>query len=168
LIIFPKHLIFIVQNINKKEMRKIIRLTESDLHNLVQRSVLRILREQDNNLLLQSIAQGLVQQQLTASQGENEVEVQLQGDAIAQINFVVDSDPYMQKGMRSSSYDVPDDPDEIIDNPTISVVEIVVCKDGDCIPIQDNGIIQQTLEKNVEIDYSGGDIPSEQDYYSEY
>ena len=76
-------------------MRKIIRLTESDLHNLVQRSVLRILREQDNNLLLQSIAQGLVQQQLTASQGENEVEVQLQGDAIAQINFVVESDPYM-------------------------------------------------------------------------
>jgi hypothetical protein len=127
-----------------------------------------VLREQDENFLLQSIAQSLVQQRLSASQGKNEIEVQLQGDAIAQIAFVVESNPYMRQGMKSSSYDVPDDPDEIVDNPTIEVVEVVVCKDGDCSPIQDNGIIQQTLQKNVEIDYNGGDIPSEQDYYSEY
>lgn len=149
-------------------MKKLIRLTESDLHNLVQRSVLRVLREQDENFLLQSIAQSLVQQRLVANQGENEIEVQLQGDAIAQIAFVVESSPYMRQGMKSSSYDVPDDPDKVVDNPTIEVVEVVVCKDGDCLPIQDNGIIQQTLQKNVEIDYNGGDIPSEQDYYSEY
>ena len=149
-------------------MKKLIRLTESDLHNLVQRSVLRVLREQDENFLLQSIAQSLVQQRLVANQGENEIEVQLQGDAIAQITFVVESSPYMRQGMKSSSYDVPDDPDEVVDNSTIEVVEVVVCKDGDCLPIQDNGIIQQTLQKNVEIDYNGGDIPSEQDYYSEY
>lgn len=149
-------------------MKKLIRLTESDLHSLVQRSVLRVLREQDENFLLQSIAQSLVQQRLVANQGENEIEVQLQGDAIAQIAFVVESSPYMRQGMKSSSYDVPDDPDEVVDNPTIEVVEVVVCKDGDCLPIQDNGIIQQTLQKNVEIDYNGGDIPSEQDYYSEY
>lgn len=149
-------------------MKKLIRLTESDLHNLVQRSVLRVLREQDENFLLQSIAQSLVQQRLVANQGENEIEVQLQGDAIAQIAFVVESSPYMRQGMKSSSYDVPDDPDEVVDNPTIEVVEVVVCKDGDCLPIQDNGIIQQTLQKNVEIDYNGGDIPSEQDYYSKY
>ena len=74
----------------------------------------------------------------------------------------------MRQDMRTSSYDVPDGSDEIVDNPTIEVVEIVVCKDGECLPIQDNGIIQQTLEKNVEIDYSGDDIPSEQDYFSEY
>jgi hypothetical protein len=127
-----------------------------------------VLREQDENFLLQSIAQSLVQQRLVANQGENEIEVQLQGDAIAQITFVVESSPYMRQGMKSSSYDVPDDPDEVVDNPTIEVVEVVVCKDGDCLPIQDNGIIQQTLQKNVEIDYNGGDIPSEQDYYSEY
>jgi hypothetical protein len=127
-----------------------------------------VLREQDENFLLQSIAQSLVQQRLVANQGENEIEVQLQGDTIAQIAFVVESSPYMRQGMKSSSYDVPDDPDEVVDNPTIEVVEVVVCKDGDCLPIQDNGIIQQTLQKNVEIDYNGGDIPSEQDYYSEY
>jgi hypothetical protein len=149
-------------------MKKIIRLTESDLHNLIQRSVLRVLREQDENFLLQSIAQSLVQQQLIANQGRNEIEVRLQGDAIAQIEYVVESDPYMRQDMRSSSYDVPDGSEGIIDNPTIEVVEVVVCKDGECLPIQDNGIIQQTLEKNVEIDYSGGDIPSEQDYFSEY
>ena len=53
-------------------MKKIIRLTESDLHNLIKRSVERILREQGgDDLLLQSIAQGLVQQQLSVSPGEN-------------------------------------------------------------------------------------------------
>jgi hypothetical protein len=105
---------------------------------------------------------------LIANQGRNEIEVRLQGDAIAQIEYVVESDPYMRQDMRSSSYDVPDGSEGIIDNPTIEVVEVVVCKDGECLPIQDNGIIQQTLEKNVEIVYSGGDIPSEQDYFSEY
>lgn len=155
-------------------MKKIIRLTESDLHSLVQRSVLRILREQDDNLLLQLIAQNLVQQQPTITPGKNEnVEIQLQGDTLAFLDFVVDSNPYMRQGMKSSSYDVPDDPDEIIDNPTIEVLEIAVCEDGECRPIQDNGIIKQTLEnnikkKNVKIDYYGRDIPSEQDYFSEY
>ena len=116
-------------------MKRIIRLTESDLHNLIQRSVERILREQDDNLLLQSIAQGLVQQQLSASPGENEAEVKLGGDTLAYVKYSVLCSPYMRQGMRSNSYDVPDDPDEIIDNPEVEVIEIDYCQDGDCTPI---------------------------------
>ena len=147
-------------------MKKIIRLTESDLHNLVQRSVERILREQGgDDLLLQSIAQGLVQQQLSASPGENEAEVELDGDTFAYVKYNVLCNPYLKQGMKSSSYDVPDDPDEIIDEPKVEIIEIDYCQDGDCNPIQDNGIIKKALENNIEVDYSDYDVPSEKEFF---
>jgi len=149
-------------------MKKIIRLTESDLHNIVQQSVARVLREQqDNSLLLQSIAQSIVQQgNVGAIIGENDAEFRLQGDMYAYITYEVISDPYMQQGMKSSSYDVPNDSDEIVDSPTVEIGSIEVCNgDGECIQIHDNGIVKQALENTIEIDYNGMDIPSEDDYY---
>ena len=147
-------------------MKRIIRLTESDLHNLIQRSVERILREQGgDDLLLQSIAQGLIQQQLSASPGENEAEVELDGDTFAYVKYNVLCNPYLKQGMRSSSYDVPDDPDEIIDRPEVEVIEVEYCQDGDCNPIQDNGIIKKALENNIEVDYSDYDVPSEKEFF---
>ena len=152
-------------------MRKIIRLTESDLHNLVQRSVLRILHEQDNNLLLQSIAQSIASQgQLDVTAGENEGEFSLQGGNYAYITYNVECDPYMRQGMRSNSYDVPDDEDEIIDKPTVEVGSIEFC-DGEgegCVQIHDNGIVKKALESVINVDYTDFDVPSEDDYYSEY
>jgi hypothetical protein len=149
-------------------MKKIIRLTESDLHNLVQRSVAMVLQEQqDNNLLLQSIAQSIAQKgRLDVILGENDTDIELQGGRFANITFEVIGDPYMKRGMRSNSYDVPDDPDEIIDNPTIEVGSIEYCNnDGRCIPIHDNGIVKKALESIIEINYNPLDIPSEEDYY---
>ena len=107
-------------------MKKIIRLTESELHNLVQRSVQRILREQDERFLLQSIAQSIVQKRsVGAKLGENDGEFRLQDGNYAYITYTVEGDPYMQRGMRSSSRDVPDDPDEIIDNPTVEILKVI-------------------------------------------
>lgn len=152
-------------------MKKIIRLTESDLHNLVQRSVLRILREQDNSLLLQSIAQSIASQgQVDVTAGENEGEFFLQDGDYAYITYNVECDPYMRQGMRSSSYDVPDDPDEIIDKPTVEIGSIEYCdSEGEgCIQIYDNGIVKKALESVIRVDYTDFDMPSEDDYYSEY
>jgi hypothetical protein len=72
--------------------------------------------------------------------------------------------------MRSSSYDVPDDPDEIIDKPTVEIGSIEFCNsDGEgCVQIHDNGIVKKALESVINVDYTDFDIPSEQDYYSEY
>ena len=152
-------------------MKKIIRLTESELHNLVQRSVKRVLREQqDNDLLLQTIAQSIIRQRsVGAKVGENDAEFQLQGGKYAYITYTVDSDPYMQKGMRSNSYDVPDDPDEIVDNPIVEVGSIEVYNDeGQSIQILDNGIVKKALERTIDIDYLIDDVPSEDDYFDEY
>ena len=147
-------------------MKRIIRLTESDLHNFIKRSVERILREQGgDDLLLQSIAQGLVQQQLSVSLGENEAEVELDEDTFAYVKYNVLCSQYLKQGMRSNDYDVPDDPDEIIDEPEVEVIEVDYCQDGDCNPIQDNGIIQKALQNNIEVDYSDYNVPSEEDYF---
>lgn len=147
-------------------MKRIIRLTESDLHNFIKRSVERILREQGgDDLLLQSIAQGLVQQQLSVSPGENKAEVELGEDTFAYVKYNVLCSPYLKQGMRSNDYDVPDDPDEIIDEPKVEVIEVDYCQDGDCNPIQDNGIIQKALQNNIEVDYSDYNVPSEEDYF---
>ena len=147
-------------------MKRIIRLTESDLHNFIKRSVERILREQGgDDLLLQSIAQGLVQQQLSVSPGENEAEVELGEDTFAYVKYNVLCSPYLKQGMRGNDYDVPDDPDEIIDEPEVDVIEVDYCQDGDCNPIQDNGIIQKALQNNIEVDYSDYNVPSEEDYF---
>lgn len=149
-------------------MKKIIRLTESELHGLVQHSVQKILREQnENGLLLQSLAQTIIQQgSLGAVVGENDAEFRLQGGKYAYITYTVDSNPYMQKGMRSYSYDVPDDSDEIVDNPIIEVGSIEICDDeGHCMPIRDNGIVKKALESVIDINYDINNIPSEDDYY---
>lgn len=76
----------------------------------------------------------------------------------------------MRQGMRSSSYDVPDDPDEIIDKPTVEIGSIEYCdSEGEgCIQIYDNGIVKKALESVIRVDYTDFDMPSEDDYYSEY
>ena len=150
-------------------MKKIIRLTESDLRGIVQRSVLRILQEQnDFGLLLQSIAQSIAQEStIDVNPGENEQEVQLEDGRLAYVTYDVQCNPYLHQGMKSYDYDVPDDPDEIIDNPEVAVTEIILYdEDGDNeIPLEDNGIVKKALESVIQVDYSDYDVPSEEDYF---
>ena len=150
-------------------MKRIIRLTESDLHGIVQRSVLKILQEQnDFGLLLQSVAQSIAQENtIYVTPGENEQEVQLEDGRLAFVVYDVQCSPYLRQGMRSADYDVPDDPDEIIDNPEVVVTEIIVYdEDGDKeMTLKDNGIIQKALQNNIEVDYSDYNVPSEEDYF---
>lgn len=148
-------------------MKKIIRLTESDLHGIVKRSILNILREQNDVLLLQQIAQKLAQSTIYAKSGENEEDVELQDGMYATIRYTVESDPYVRKGMKSHDYDVPNDPDEVIDNPNVIVDEIDVCFNNDFQPLQDNGIVKKAIEQSMTIEYDDG-IPSEEEYFNEY
>ena len=150
-------------------MKKIIRLTESDLRGIVQRSVLRVLQEQnDFGLLLQSIAQSIAQEiTINVNPGENEQEVQLEDGRLAYVIYDVHCNPYLRQGMKSYDYDVPDDPDEVIDNPEVVVNGIILYDDdGDKeIPLKDNGIVKKALESVIQVDYSDYDVPSEKDFF---
>ena len=152
-------------------MKKVIRLTESDLHNIIEGSVRKVLREeQDKSLLLQSIAQSIVQQgRFDVTLGENDADFDLQGGYYAYVTFEVMGDPYIKRGMRSNDYDVPDDPDEIVDDVKVEVGSIKYCNPNDeCIDLMDNGIVKQALEKVISVDYSNMDIPDEDEYFYNY
>lgn len=150
-------------------MKKIIRLTESDLRGIVQRSVLRVLQEQnDFGLLLQTIAQSIAQESIIdVYPGENEQEVQLEDGRLAFVTYDVQCNPYLRQGMKSNDYDVPDDPDEIIDNPEVVVTEIMIYdEDGENeIPLEDNGIVKKALESVIQVDYSNYDVPSGEEFF---
>ena len=149
-------------------MKKIIRLTESDLRGIVQRSVLRVLQEQnDFGLLLQSIAQSIVQKdEIDVNPGENDLELELQDGRLVYIKYNVLCNPYLRQGMKSSDYDVPDDPDEIIDDWDVEIIDICLYDyDDNEVTINDNGIVRESLKRVLQIDYSNYDVPSEEDYY---
>jgi hypothetical protein len=149
-------------------MKKIIRLTESDLRGIVQRSVLRVLQEQnDFGLLLQSIAQSIVQKgEIDVNPGENDLEVELQDGRLVYIKYNVLCSPYLRQGMKSNDYDVPDDPDEIIDDWDVEIIDICLYDyDDNEVTINDNGIVRKSIKRVLQIDYNNYDVPSEEDYF---
>lgn len=148
-------------------MKKIIRLTESDFHNLIKRSVERILREQDDTFLLQDIAQYIVQRgEIDVNPGENDLEVELQDGRLVYIKYNVLCNPYLHQGMKSSDYDVPDDPDEIIDDWDVEIIDICLFDyDDNEVTINDNGIVRESLKRVLQIDYSNYDVPSEKEFF---
>lgn len=139
--------------------KMIVRLTESDLHRIIKNSVDIVLREQNDDLFLKTIAQKLSQKQLNVNPGNNEERIDLGEDTFVCIDYNVQCDPYQYQGRGGADYD------EVIDNPEVEVTEISLCEDGDCRPIQDNGIIKKVLEMNIVVDYSNYDIPSKEDFF---
>lgn len=146
-------------------MKQLIRITESDIHRMVRNTVNRILKEQDDSMILQLVAQGLIEKRhVEARDGENTCEVDLDDDTIAIVVFNVRSYPVKKRGWVSNDYDVPDDPDEIIDNYDVEVVEILL---EDETSIQDNGIVYNALMEVIEMDYDDDEIPYLDDLESE-
>lgn len=142
-------------------MRNLTRLTYSDLSRIITESVRRVMLESNDALLLQQVAQQIASSgYLTATVGTNETEVSIPGGD-CYIDFTVHSNARVRRGMRSSSIDVPDDPDEVIDDFTVSVDGIDFCSGGDCRNIQDNGLVARALENVVDIEYDMESLPSE-------
>lgn len=143
-------------------MKQLIRITESDIHRMVRNTVNRILKEENDGMILQLIAQGLIEKRyVDARNGENSCEVDLGNDTIATIVFNVYSSPVLKRGMRSSDRDIPDDPDEIMDDYDIEIVDIIL---EDETSIQDNGIVYNALMRVIEMDYDDVEMPYHDDF----
>lgn len=145
-------------------MKKLIRLTESDLHNIIRKSVARIIREDNNALILKSIVDDIERTSgirgLEVTPGENEYEVDLEDGRTVYIDYDVECDPYSHTGKGGP------DPSEIIDEPTVSI-ESIVCFDADgaeSIDIHDDGSVKATLERVIDVDYTDFDVPDEKTY----
>lgn len=156
-------------------MKKIIRLTESELHGIIMNTVKKVLRESnEGQQFIQAIADGINTQwnPMYLTPGGNEIDIDLGENTTAWIEFELVCSPYLRSGMKSNDYDVPDDPDEIVDEPKVEITNIVIYfdNDGSEQQITDNGVIQSTIQNKVdngsiEIEYDWGRVPSEEDYF---
>ena len=116
---------------------------------------------------MQDIAQYIVQKgEIDVNPGENDLEVELQDGRLAYIKYNVLCNPYLHQGMKSSDYDVPDDPDEIIDDWDVEIIDICLFDyDDNEVTINDNGIVRESLKRVLQIDYSNYDVPSEKEFF---
>lgn len=136
-----------------------IRLTESDLKNLVSSVVKRILREEvNNNSILGKIVERLSNMDIQAKHGENDVQVPLddEGNVIVFIDFTINDNRYLVK------VDAPDGPwDEPEGDFELQITALIVMdEDGNETPIEDNGMVANALKELVTLDNSELDYPT--------
>lgn len=153
--------------------KKIIRLTENDLHNIIGSVVNRILKEDvqlDNfdyvdDILNASYIGKCDIKFSNSTYGEGELEVI--GESGINYNIKCFITGKYIKGMKSQDYDVPDDYDET--NETINEVEITYYDENTNewveLPeeIEDNESIKDMLMNHINFDWS--DYDPYDDYY---
>lgn len=133
----------------------VLRLIESDLHRLISSTVQKILKENaDNNGLLSMIVERLSSTEIPSNKGENYVDVPLddEGNIIACIDYEIEDNRYLVRGMQSNDYDVPDDPDEVEGDYQVFITSIVIDENGEQKPIEDNGMVANALKSLINPD----------------
>lgn len=152
-------------------MKKLIRLTESDLHKVIKRSVSRILKESQETDILSQIVQGIMNMGEIKgdSSYENEIsDIELDNGNVAFITYEVSDGRYLQRGMSSYDRDVPDDPSEVMGDYDIEVTAIeIYTDDGEFVTsLKDNGMVADAIKDIAIIDESDLDYQDD-DYYEE-
>jgi hypothetical protein len=150
--------------------KQIIRLTEEDLNNIVNQTVNRIIKENEehkfdyvSDILNASSVDGC-SINMSNGYGEGEVEIYGENTDMFYVVKVYVKGEYIQ-GMKSQDYDVPDDPDETEE--WIESFDIDVYKDGEKIGVmknQTNELIKDMLYKHIEYDWSDYDVYGYDDY----
>lgn len=130
-----------------------IRLTESDLKNLISSTVKRILKEEVNDSsILSRIVERLTNIDVPASGGENSVEVPLddEGNVIAFIDYEIKDNRYLNQ------VEAPDGPlDNVEGDFELYITNMVIYDENDNeTPIEDNGMVTNALKELVNLDDS--------------
>lgn len=139
-----------------------IRLTESDLKNLISSTVKRILKEEVNDSsILSRIVERLTNIDVPASGGENSVEVPLddEGNVIAFIDYEIKDNRYLNQ------VEAPDGPlDNIEGDFELYITNMVIYDENDNeTPIEDNGMVTNALKELVNLDDSDLDYNIQDD-----
>jgi hypothetical protein len=139
-----------------------IRLTESDLKNIIYSTVEKILKEEiDNNSILSRIVDRLSNMDVSASNGSNSVEVPLddQGNVIAFIDYEINDKRYL------NNVEAPDGPlNDIEGDFELYITDMVIYDENDNeTPIEDNGMVTNALKELVNLDDSDLDYAIEDD-----
>jgi len=142
--------------------KQIIRLTESDLHNIIKESVQKVLSEgfntpSNDSMYLDLIADGL--QYISKEEIENNpdnVIVPLSDDYdengknIAIISCDFSDNRMLRHGWRSNDRDLPDDPDEFEGECNVVINKIVIFDDNyNSLELYDDGRIRDAIKEIV-------------------
>lgn len=131
----------------------IIRLVESDLHRLISSAVKRILRESgEKNGILSRIIERLSSAEISSNIGENYVDIPLDdnGNVVACIDYEIEDNRYLVKGMQGDGYLQPDDPDSIEGDYQVYVSNITLDDNGKEMQIEDNGMVADALKSLID------------------
>ena len=139
-----------------------IRLTESDLKNIIYSTVEKILKEEiDNNSILSRIVDRLSNMDVSASNGSNSVEVPLddEGNVIVFIDYEINDKRYL------NNVEAPDGPlNDIEGDFELYITDMVIYDENDNeTPIEDNGMVTNALKELVNLDDSDLDYAIEDD-----
>jgi len=138
-----------------------LKLTESDLHNMISRAVLYTLREGiENSEILSQIVQCLSKLSINAVPGENDLEVPMDenGNMFAYIVYNVNDNRYIEH--MTSTYTEPEMGGEY----HVSVNEIYIYdEDGVESQINDNGMVANALNNLINVD--GSDVGYQEQEY---
>ena len=164
-------------------MKKIFRLTESELHHIVRETankvISRALTENEvDGKLCKIIADRILESGeyvLDYHDQDENVEyqdIQIGKDAYASVTFDVIEKPTVRMGMKSHDYDVPDDPPYLDGDTKVEVTEIYICDfeaNDDGYYIQDNGMVGKAIEDVIVWDGYGEEDYDDDSYgYNEY
>lgn len=146
----------------------VLKLVESDLQRLISSAVKKILKEgNENNEILSKIVERLSEADIPSNSGENYVDVPLDdnGDVIACIDYELQDDRYLVRGMSGDGYLTPDDPDEIEGDYQVYVTSIIIDNNGEETQIEDNGMVANALKNLVTPDDDNLEYYEDDDYY---
>lgn len=135
-----------------------LRLTESDLKNLISSTVKRILKEEVNDSsILSRIVERLSNMNVSANNGSNDLEVPLddEGNVIAFIDYEIKDNRYLNQ------VEAPDGLlDDIEGDFELYITSMVIYDENDNeTPIEDNGMVTNALKELVTLDNSELDYP---------
>lgn len=143
-------------------MKKVIlRLTESDIHNMIRSTVNRMLKE---DVLSQGVGEFDYKSDILKgridgghiSANDNEVEFEVIGKSGAEYSIYATVSCDVQRGMRSMDYDVPDDPDEC----SAKIISLEIAKydeetnDWTPIPYKRDPRFERALEQYLDVDFN--------------
>lgn len=141
-------------------MKRIVRLTESDIHRIVANSIGRIIEQRENYDLIKMIVSAIKEQYAEGidarENDKNELQLDLADGRFVWIGFNVYGNAYVDT--QEGNYDVPEY-SEVVDNPEITDITVEVFdENNEPHLLEDTALIENTIKQLLNIDYYYSDL----------
>jgi hypothetical protein len=155
-------------------VKKIIRLTESELYSIIAKTTKKLIREEmeDNTELLERIAELILAERRVEGtpNGDNVIELTIEQDFYCDVHYYIDDDSYFTQIEHHTDYYSPPDTWDLTERFDISVEKIDIVRydeEGEEMnyQIQDSGdIVKNAILRVLDVNHS--DAPTDFEKYA--